>query len=63
MDEKTKGAVFELFKTSKVGKGAGLGLPTVADIVSTHNGRVEIDSKPGKGTTFRLFFREDLAVT
>jgi len=43
-------------------KGTGLGLATVADIVHRHNGRVEIDSGVGKGTTFRIFIREDLAV-
>lgn len=62
IDEETKAAVFELFQTSKPRKGTGLGLPTVAAIVNRHNGRVEIDTKLGKGTTFRIFFREDVAV-
>ena len=62
MDERTKATVFELFRTSKPRKGTGLGLPTVADIIARHRGRVEIDSKPEKGTTFRLFIREDMAV-
>jgi len=62
MDEATKAAVFELFKTSKPGRGAGLGLPTVADIVDRHNGRMEIDSAPAKGTTIRMYIREGVAV-
>jgi signal transduction histidine kinase len=61
MDEKTKGSVFELFRTSKPRKGTGLGLPTVADIVEKHHGRIEIDTGPGKGTTFKLFIREGSA--
>jgi len=60
MDDETKASVFEIFKTSKSHSGAGLGLPTVADIVSKHNGRLEIDSEPGKGTTFRILIREDI---
>jgi len=60
MDEETKAAVFGVFRTSKAHSGTGLGLPTVADIVSRHNGRIAIDSEPGKGTTFRIFVREDI---
>ncbi len=58
MDENTKAELFELFKTSKTGSGTGLGLPTVSDIVRKHNGRIEIDSKSGKGTTFRIYFQD-----
>lgn len=59
MDEKGKAELFHLFKTSKVESGTGLGLPTVADIVREHNGRIEIDTKLDKGTTFYIFFQED----
>jgi len=62
MDEEARAAVFDVFHTSKPRKGTGLGLPTVADIIKRHNGRVEIDSQPGRGTTFRVFFHEDVAV-
>ncbi|KPJ52930.1 MAG: hypothetical protein AMS16_05755 [Planctomycetes bacterium DG_58] len=62
MDEETKAAVFDLFQTSKPHKGTGLGLPTVADIVNKHNGRIEIDSASGRGTTLRIFIREDVGV-
>jgi signal transduction histidine kinase len=58
MNEKTKAEMFELFETSKPGSGSGLGLPTVADIVRKHNGKIEIDSSPGKGTNFKLFIHE-----
>ena len=58
MDENTKDELFELFKTSKKESGTGLGLPTVADIVKKHNGRIEIDSKSGRGTTFKIYFQD-----
>jgi signal transduction histidine kinase len=62
MSEETKSAVFEPFHTSKLRNGTGLGLPTVADIVEKHSGRIEVESEPGKGTTFKLFIREDVAL-
>ena len=58
IDEKHKAELFELFKTTKAGSGTGLGLPTVADIVKDHNGRIELDTKPGKGTTFKIYIQE-----
>jgi signal transduction histidine kinase len=58
MDEKTKTEMFELFETSSPSSGSGLGLPTVADIVRKHDGRIEIDSSPGKGTNFKLLIHE-----
>ena len=58
IDEDAKCELFELFKTSKPGRGIGLGLPTVADIVKKHNGRIEIDTKLGKGTAFKIYIQE-----
>ena len=58
MDEKRRVELFELFGTSNPAIGTGLGLPTVADIVKQHNGRIEIDTKPDKGTTFLIHFQE-----
>jgi hypothetical protein len=58
MDDRTKTMVFDLFKSSKRRKkGTGIGLPTVYDIVRQHGGRIDIDSKPGKGTTFRIYLK------
>ncbi|MSN26830.1 MAG: hypothetical protein GJV46_13280 [Geobacter sp.] len=47
--------VFDPFFTTKpVGSGTGLGLSISHQVVAAHNGRIEIDSKPGAGTTFRI---------
>ncbi|HEX2120542.1 MAG TPA: HAMP domain-containing sensor histidine kinase [Thermoanaerobaculia bacterium] len=42
-------------------RGAGLGLTLVQQIVESHGGRVEVESQPGSGSTFRLLFPRELA--
>jgi PAS domain S-box-containing protein len=47
--------IFEPFFTTKpIGQGTGLGLSIAADIVRKHGGRLEVDSTPGEGCTFRI---------
>ena len=46
--------IFEPFYTTKK-KGSGLGLMIVQRIVRAHNGRIELESNVGKGTTFRVW--------
>jgi PAS domain S-box-containing protein len=56
MDAETLGHVFEPFFTTKAeGRGTGLGLSTVYGIARQHGGTVDVASRPGGGSTFRVW--------
>ncbi len=55
MDEETKKRAFEPFFSKKGAAGTGLGLSIVYKIIKDHEGFIEVESEPGKGSTFKIY--------
>jgi len=56
MDEATVERIFDpFFSTKKPGKGTGLGLTTAYGTIARHGGCIDVESEPGKGSTFRIY--------
>jgi PAS domain S-box-containing protein len=46
--------IFDPYFTTK-SKGSGLGLPTAYSIINRHEGHIEVESEPGRGTSFTIY--------
>ncbi|MFW6130649.1 MAG: ATP-binding protein, partial [Atribacterota bacterium] len=53
--EEIKDKIFDYFFTTKRNAGTGLGLALTYEMIKRHNGRIEVESKVGEGTTFSVY--------
>ena len=62
MDAETQQRIFEPFYTTKF-TGRGLGMSAVLGIIKAHNGGLQLFSKPGQGTTFKVYLPISISET